>query len=71
MADRSAEVLRYVREHTERVGIPPTRREIRDAVGLSSTSTVDYWLQRLVEAERVRIIPRVSRGILVTDREDE
>jgi repressor LexA len=57
----------YVREH----GYPPTIREIGDAVGITSTSVVNYNLNRL--AERGYLIRQrdVSRGLRLVDQSPE
>ena len=41
---RQRKVLEFIRESVERRGFPPTIREIGDAVGLASTSSVSYQL---------------------------
>jgi repressor LexA len=41
---RQRRVLEYIKESVERRGFPPTIREIGDAVGLASTSSVSYQL---------------------------
>jgi repressor LexA len=44
LTPRQRKVLEYIRESVERRGFPPTIREIGDAVGLASTSSVSYQL---------------------------
>jgi repressor LexA len=41
---RQRKILEFIRESVERRGFPPTIREIGDAVGLASTSSVSYQL---------------------------
>ena len=41
---RQRKVLEFIRESVEQRGFPPTIREIGDAVGLASTSSVSYQL---------------------------
>ena len=41
---RQRKVLEFIRESVERRGFPPTIREIGDAVGLASTSSVSHQL---------------------------
>ena len=41
---RQKRILEFIRESVERRGFPPTIREIGDAVGLASTSSVSYQL---------------------------
>lgn len=54
--ERAREVWAYVSERCLE-GHPPSIREIRDAVGLTTTSTVVYHLERL---ERLGYIKRPS-----------
>jgi len=44
---RQRKVLQVIRESVERMGYPPTMREIGEAVGLTSTSSVSYQLKTL------------------------
>jgi repressor LexA len=44
---RQRKVLQVIRESVEKRGYPPTMREIAQAVGLSSTSSVAYQLETL------------------------
>ena len=46
-------------------GYPPTVRELAVATGIASTSTVDYYLERLEQAGLIERDERVSRGIRV------
>jgi repressor LexA len=49
LTPRQRKVLEVIRESVERRGYPPTIREIGQAVGLTSTSSVSHQLQRLQE----------------------
>src|SRR6201991_797954 len=44
---RQRKVLQVIRESVEQRGYPPTMREIAEAVGLSSTSSVSHQLETL------------------------
>ncbi len=44
---RQRKVLQVIRDSVERMGYPPTMREIGEAVGLTSTSSVSYQLKTL------------------------
>jgi repressor LexA len=44
---RQRKVLQVIRESVEQRGYPPTMREIAEAVGLSSTSSVAHQLEKL------------------------
>ncbi|AMB94824.1 transcriptional repressor LexA [Aerococcus sanguinicola] len=49
MRERQLQILRYIFDCVDDKGYPPTVREICDAVGLASTSTVHGHLNRLEE----------------------
>jgi repressor LexA len=62
-------VLQYVVSHLDENGYPPTYDEIREAVGLSSRSHVDYYLRGLEKDGYIRRTPRTPRGLEVVGRE--
>ena len=45
--DNQAKILAFIKSEIQEKGYPPSVREICDAVGLKSTSTVHGHLQRL------------------------
>jgi repressor LexA len=49
LTDRQRKVLQVIEESTQVCGYPPTMREIGDAVGLASTSSVSHQLSALAE----------------------
>jgi repressor LexA len=55
-------IVRYKSEHD---GIPPTIREIAEGMGMSSTSTVVYYLTRLAKDGKIQMMAG-ARGIMVT-----
>jgi repressor LexA len=57
------EVLEFVEAFVSDNGYPPTYDEIKDAVGLSSKSHVDYYLQALEEDGLIERTPRTPRGL--------
>ena len=63
---RAQEVLDAIRELAEANGRPPTREELRQALGWKSVSTVAHFLHRLQALELVEVTPKVARGIRVT-----
>jgi repressor LexA len=48
VADRRGAILSYIHEYSMRNGYAPTVREMADATGLASTSTVHFHLQEAV-----------------------
>jgi repressor LexA len=57
------QVLEFVESFLDRNGYPPTYDEIRESVGLSSKSHVDYYLQSLEEEGLIERRPRTPRGL--------
>jgi repressor LexA len=49
LTDRQRAILRFIQKHALRYGYSPSTREIADAVGLASTSTVSRQLRALEE----------------------
>mgnify|MGYP001183674537 FL=1 len=67
LSDRQKNMLKFIREFAEENQYPPTIREIGEAVGISSTSVVNYNLNKLVEAGLIERNKEVSRGIRMQD----
>ena len=67
LSERQQQVLDFIRETVNVRGYPPSVREIGEAVGLSSPSTVHSHLNSLVEAGAIRKDPSKPRAIVVTD----
>jgi repressor LexA len=57
-------IASYINDHTR----PPTIREIGEAVGISSTSVVNYNLSRLEEKGLLEREAEVSRGLRLTQK---
>jgi repressor LexA len=68
LSDRQQRMLEFIREYLEERGRPPTVREIGTAVGISSTSVVDYNLRVLERDGYLRRERELSRGIELPDR---
>lgn len=67
LTERQQQVLDYIRTTVEERGYPPSIREIGEAVGLSSPSSVHAQLGSLVEAGMIRRDPTKPRAIVVVD----
>jgi repressor LexA len=67
LSDRQRQVLDYIREMVATRGYPPSVREIGEAIGLSSPSTVHSHLSSLVKAGLLRRDPTKPRAIEVLD----
>lgn len=65
LAPRPKTILTYIDAFTADHGFPPTVREIRDGLGLSSTSVVKYHLDALETHGWITRQSRASRGIRI------
>lgn len=63
LSDRQQAILEFVEEYTADHGYPPSIREIGQAVGISSTSVVDYNLRALERGGKIFRDREVSRGL--------
>lgn len=60
-------IVDHIRQCVEQRGYPPTMRELAVAVGLRSTATVRYQLQRLEAKGWLRRDPNRPRAIVLVD----
>ena len=65
LQDRQAAILNFIRQQINEKGYPPSVREIGQAVGLYSSSTVHGHLRRLEEKGYIRRDPTKPRAIEV------
>src|SRR3954452_2981485 len=63
LSERQRQMLVFIREFVEHHGYPPSIRDIGAAVGISSTSVVDYNLRVLEREGYLRRTREVSRGL--------
>ncbi len=68
LSDRQERMLQFIRQYMDERGRPPTVREIGIAVGISSTSVVDYNLRVLERDGHLRRERELSRGIELPGR---
>ena len=68
MTERQRAILEFLHEYVDEHGYPPTVREIGEAVGLRSPSTVHAHLAQLERAGALRRDPTKPRAIELTDR---
>ncbi|MFV1961854.1 MAG: transcriptional repressor LexA [Acidimicrobiia bacterium] len=69
LSERQQQVLDYIRDTVNGRGYPPSVREIGEAVGLNSPSTVHSHLNSLVEAGAIRKDASKPRAIVVLDEQ--
>jgi repressor LexA len=67
LTERQQEILEFVNQHVDANGYPPTVREIGQAVGLTSPSTVHAHLARLEAAGLIRRDPTKPRALEVIE----
>jgi repressor LexA len=67
LSDRQRRMLSFIQRFTIDSGYPPSIREIGKAVGISSTSVVNYNLNRLVDEGLLDRDKNVSRGLRLTE----
>lgn len=67
LTTRQRQILEYIRECVHKFGYPPSVREICKEVGLSSTSTVHGYLNRLESLGYIRRDPTKNRTIELLD----
>ena len=68
LSDRQKRMLDFIVNFGDENGYPPSIREIGVAVEISSTSVVNYNLNRLVEEGYLDRDQNVSRGIRLTEK---
>src|SRR5438445_6311498 len=68
LSERQQNMLQFIRDYISDHARPPTVREIGNAVGISSTSVVDYNLRVLERDGHLRRERELSRGIELADR---
>jgi repressor LexA len=69
LTGRQQEIWTFLTEYVDRHGYPPTVREIGEAVGLASPSTVHAHLANLERAGLLRRDPTKPRALELTGRE--
>lgn len=68
LTERQQAILDYIKKEIKRRGFPPAVREIGEAVGLSSSSTVHSHLNQLESKGYIKRDPTKPRAIEVVDR---
>src|SRR5690554_6725730 len=70
LSKRQEDILNFIKEEVRTKGYPPSVREIGEAVGLASSSTVHGHLSRLEEKGYIRRDPTKPRAIEILDQEE-
>ncbi len=66
LTERHQKILSYLNERMS-MGYPPSIREIGEAVGISSTSVVTYYLKQLTELGLIERDAKFSRAVRLTE----
>ena len=66
MTERHRKIIEYLNERMS-TGYPPSIREIGEAVGITSTSVVTYYLKQLTELGLIERDAKFSRAVRLTD----
>jgi repressor LexA len=67
LSQKQKKILDFLKQEIRTKGYPPSVREICDAVGLKSTSTVHGYLERLEKKGLIRRDPTKPRAIEILD----
>ena len=71
LKDKQKAILEFIKKQTRECGYPPSVREICDAVGFKSTSSVHTHLKKLEELGYIRRTSLKTRAIDVIDKEEK
>ncbi|WP_027091500.1 transcriptional repressor LexA [Cohnella thermotolerans] len=71
MSNRQTAILEFIKNEVKEKGYPPSVREIGEAVGLASSSTVHGHLDRLEKKGLIRRDPTKPRAIEILDEDGE
>lgn len=72
LKQREMDILSYIKFHLQEKGYPPTVREIGQAVGLKSSSTVHNYLHKMVQKGVIRLDKTKPRAIeILVDKEEQ
>ena len=70
VSKRQEDILAFIKEEVRAKGYPPSVREIGEAVGLASSSTVHGHLARLEQKGFIRRDPTKPRAIEILEPEE-
>ena len=64
--ERRLELLyQFLIDYNLENGYAPNHREMCEEVGVDSTSLIAYYLRQLEDDGKIRITPRIARGVVV------
>lgn len=68
LSEKQKNILRFMDSYIDQHGFPPTIREIGNAIGIQSTSVVNYNLNKLVTAGYLMREAQAARGLRLTNK---
>jgi repressor LexA len=68
LTPRQQEILDYIRNHQETLGMPPTRAEIARAFGFASANAAEEHVKALARKGLLMLEPGSSRGIRLVEQ---
>ncbi len=68
LSEKQKNILRFTYTFSTESKLPPTVRQIAQATKISSTSVVNYNLKILQDLGYILRIPKISRGLILTER---
>ena len=63
LSPKQLKVLAFIRHFLESDGLPPTRGEIAEGLGLKNRQGIDQHLRALASKGAIELLPGISRGI--------
>ena len=67
---RHQQILDWIKDYVAQAGIPPTRAELAEGIGLKDASSVTVHLEALARDGWIQLLPNKKRGIRVLDVDD-
>lgn len=61
--EREAKLMEAIKAGIEANGFAPSLRELGKVIGVSSTSMIRYYLNRLINQGKLHRAPRTARGL--------
>ncbi len=69
MGERHRKIMRFLSKFQDESGYSPSIRQIGEAIGVKSTSLVDYYLKQLEEMGKIERDAHVSRSIRMVEED--
>lgn len=66
--DKAGEIMIAIEELTKELRYPPSRRQIQERLGYSSTSILQYWLERMRDAGYIIWDRGISKSLVITKK---